>query len=103
MRSHGRTLRPLSPGSAAFRPALRLSPFRQNATAMCVRHSSWYAVVVGLSVLAFVAEQFGCGAWLVFERGERGVAVGANEAAAGARGGVSDWLLERDRALVARW
>jgi hypothetical protein len=42
-----------------------VSRFRQNATAMCVRQSSWYAVVVGLSVFALVAEQLGCGAWLV--------------------------------------
>jgi hypothetical protein len=58
-------------------------------------------VVVGRSVLALVAQQFGCRLRLVFERGERGVAVAANEAGAGAGGGVNDWLCERDRALVA--
>ena len=58
-------------------------------------------VVVGRSVLALVAEQFGCRLRLLFERGERGVALAANEAAAGAGAGVNDWLFERDRALVA--
>ena len=58
-------------------------------------------VVVGLSVLALVAQQFGCRLRLLFERGERGVALAANEAGSGAGGGVNDWLCERDRALVA--
>ena len=58
-------------------------------------------VVVGRSVLALVAQQFGCRLRLLFERGERGVALAANEAGSGAGGGVNDWLCERDRALVA--
>jgi hypothetical protein len=60
-----------------------------------------HQVVVGLSVLALVAQQAGCRLRVLLERGERGVALAANEAAARAGGGVSDWLFERDRALVA--
>ena len=59
-------------------------------------------VPIGRSGLALVVQQLRCRVWLALERGERAVALAANEAAARAGGGVQDRVRERDRALVPR-
>ena len=60
------------------------------------------SVCSGRSGLVLVVQQFRGRVWVAFERGERGVALAPNEAAARAGGAVPDRLRECDRALVSR-